>query len=121
MKYTEIINSNPYVLVEFYASWCPHCQKMMPIVAEIKKLLADTLKVEQFDIDEYQDLASEAGAESIPTFILYHNGEDCPQKPYCQKFRNTHEISTQRGTHAPKLLSGSVPSHFTKTHLRHMI
>lgn len=76
MKYTEIINSNPYVLVEFYASWCPHCQKMMPIVAEIKKLLADTLKVEQFDIDEYQDLASEAGAESIPTFILYHNGEE---------------------------------------------
>lgn len=77
MKYTEIINSNPYVLVEFYASWCPHCQKMMSIVAEIKKLLADTLKVEQFDIDEYQDLASEAGAESIPTFILYHNGEEC--------------------------------------------
>ncbi|MBO5029953.1 MAG: thioredoxin family protein [Muribaculaceae bacterium] len=76
MKYTEIINSNPYVLVEFYASWCPHCQKMMPIVAEIKKLLADTLKVEQFDIDEYPDLASEAGAESIPTFILYHNGEE---------------------------------------------
>lgn len=76
MKYTEIINSNPYVLVEFYASWCPHCQKMMPIVAEIKKLLADTLKVEQFDIDDYQDLASEAGAESIPTFILYHNGEE---------------------------------------------
>ncbi len=76
MNYTEIINSNPYLLVEFYASWCPHCQKMMPIVAEIKKLLADTLKVEQFDIDEYQDLASEAGAESIPTFILYHNGEE---------------------------------------------
>lgn len=76
MKYTEIINSNPYVLVEFYASWCPHCQKMMPIVAEIKKLLADTLKVEQFDIDDYQDMASEAGAESIPTFILYHNGEE---------------------------------------------
>lgn len=76
MTYTEIINSNPYVLVEFYASWCPHCQKMMPIVAEIKKLLADTLKVEQFDIDDYQDMASEAGAESIPTFILYHNGEE---------------------------------------------
>lgn len=76
MNYTEIINSNPYVLVEFYASWCPHCQRMMPIVAEIKKLLADTLKVEQFDIDEYQDLASQAGAESIPTFILYHNGEE---------------------------------------------
>lgn len=76
MNYTEIINSNPYVLVEFYASWCPHCQRMMPIVAEIKKLLADTFKVEQFDIDEYQDLASQAGAESIPTFILYHNGEE---------------------------------------------
>lgn len=76
MNYTEIINSNPYLLVEFYASWCPHCQKMMPIVTEIKKLLADTLKVEQFDIDEYPDLASEAGAESIPTFILYHNGEE---------------------------------------------
>ena len=37
MNYNEIINSNKVVLVEFFASWCPHCQRMMPVVAEVKE------------------------------------------------------------------------------------
>ena len=36
MNYNEIINSNKVVLVEFFASWCPHCQRMMPVVEEVK-------------------------------------------------------------------------------------
>ena len=34
-----MINSNPVVLVEFYASWCPHCKRMMPVVEQVKELL----------------------------------------------------------------------------------
>lgn len=73
MNYNELINSNPVVLVEFYASWCPHCQRMMPIVEQVKQLLGDSAPVYQFDIDENQSLASENGVESIPTFIIYRN------------------------------------------------
>lgn len=76
MNYNELINSNPVVLVEFYASWCPHCQRMMPIVEQVKQLLGDSAPVYQFDIDKNQSLASETGVESIPTFIIYRNGSE---------------------------------------------
>ena len=76
MDYKEIINSSEVVLVEFFASWCPHCQRMMPIVGQIKELLSGTVNVYQFDVDEYASLASEQGAESVPTFIIYKNGKE---------------------------------------------
>lgn len=64
------------VLVEFYASWCPHCQKMMPVVADVKALLAGSANVYQFDIDENNEFANELGVSSIPTFIIFKNGEE---------------------------------------------
>lgn len=63
-------------LVEFYATWCPHCQKMMPVVADVKALLAGSAEVYQFDIDKNQELADELEVNSIPTFIIYKNGEE---------------------------------------------
>ena len=76
MDYNEIISSSEVVLVEFYASWCPHCQRMMPIVEQIKELLAGTVNVYQFDIDENAGLAQSEGADSVPTFIIYKNGKE---------------------------------------------
>ncbi|MCH5231396.1 MAG: thioredoxin family protein [Muribaculaceae bacterium] len=76
MNYNEAINSSKVVLVEFFASWCPHCQRMMPIVAQIKELLQGTVDIYQFDIDEYADLAAANGANSVPTFIIYKDGEE---------------------------------------------
>ncbi|MDE5875028.1 MAG: thioredoxin family protein, partial [Muribaculaceae bacterium] len=67
MNYTEEINSAPIVLVEFYATWCPHCKKMMPIMEDIKALLADNLKVLQFDIDKNEELADSENVKSLPT------------------------------------------------------
>lgn len=63
-------------LVEFYASWCPHCQKMMPVVDDIKALLEDKAAVYQFDIDDYQDVASQLGVENVPTFIVYRGDDE---------------------------------------------
>lgn len=76
MNYTDLIKSSEVVLVEFYASWCPHCQRMMPIVAQIKELLQDKVNVYQFDIDQNADLADSEGADSVPTFIIYKNGKE---------------------------------------------
>lgn len=75
-KIKELKEDKGVVLVEFYASWCPHCQRMMPIVADVKALLAGRANVYQFDIDENQEFASELGVESIPTFIIYKNGDE---------------------------------------------
>lgn len=76
MTYDEAIKSAPTVLVEFYASWCPHCQRMMPIVAQIKELLSGSAEIYQFDIDKNQELANQQKVASIPTFIVYKDGRE---------------------------------------------
>ena len=76
MTYTTAINQAPVVLVEFYASWCPHCQRMMPVVEQVKELLGDSVPVIQLDIDENMDAANEAEVESIPTFLVYRDGRE---------------------------------------------
>lgn len=76
MNYSEIINFNPEVLVEFYASWCPHCKRMMPVVEQVKELLAGKVNVYQFDIDENEELSDREGVKTIPTFIIYRDGKE---------------------------------------------
>ena len=76
MNYDEIIKSSEIVMVEFFASWCPHCQRMMPIVAQIKQLLEGKVDIYQFDIDEYANLAESQRTESVPTFIIYRNSKE---------------------------------------------
>ena len=76
MDYKELIKSSEVVLVEFYASWCPHCQRMMPVVEQIKELLQGKVNIYQFDIDENANLAESEGADSVPTFIIYKNGKE---------------------------------------------
>ena len=75
-EYESVISSNPVVLVEFYATWCPHCRKMAPIVEQVKELLGDAVKVDLFDIDQFNDFADEAEVEGVPTFIVYRNGNE---------------------------------------------
>lgn len=87
MEYTKAINSSDVVLIEFYASWCPHCQHMMPIVNEIKEMLEGKIKVYQYEIDENQQLATEHMVESIPTFIIYRKGSE--------QWRHTGEIPAE--------------------------
>lgn len=75
-NYNQLVNSADLVLVEFYASWCPHCQRMMPLVKEAKGELDGRCEIHQFDIDDNQQLAGENNVESIPTFILYKSGAE---------------------------------------------
>lgn len=85
MNYTDAISSTKTVLVEFYASWCPHCHHMMPVVDQIKTLLEGTSDVYQFEIDDNKQLAEQENVQSIPTFIVYHNGREM--------WRHTGEIT----------------------------
>ena len=76
MNYTEAINSNKVVLVEFFATWCPHCQRMMPVVEEVKNKLGNSATLYQIDIDKYPQLTEENGVEGTPTFIIYKDGQE---------------------------------------------
>ena len=64
------------VLVEFFATWCPHCRNMMPIVAQVEELMAGKARVVQLDIDKHPREAQEAEVESVPTFIIMRDGKE---------------------------------------------
>lgn len=72
--YRSLINSAPLVMVEFYATWCPHCQDMMPVVAQIRELIGDSAQIYQLDIDKNEAAAEAEGIEATPTFIIYRDG-----------------------------------------------
>lgn len=76
MTYETAIKATPVVLVEFFATWCPHCRAMMPVVAQVKELLEGTAEVVQLDIDKNQEAADTNGVESVPTFIAYKDGKE---------------------------------------------
>ncbi len=59
MDYNSIINSNNVVLVEFFATWCPHCKRMIPVMEEVKKLLGNRVPVYTIDIDENEKEAED--------------------------------------------------------------
>lgn len=76
MDYNNIINSSKVVMVECFATWCPHCQRMMPVVEQIKELLDGRTDIYQFDIDKNQEAADSLDVESLPTFIVYRDGKE---------------------------------------------
>lgn len=72
----RLMEDHGTILVEFYASWCPHCRRMMPVVDDVKALLDGRANVYQFDIDENNALAEKLNVNSVPTFIVYRDGEE---------------------------------------------
>lgn len=76
MNYSATIEQQGVVLVEFFATWCGHCQRMAPIVEQVKELLAGKAQVVQLDIDQYQEAADDAKVTATPTFILFKDGSE---------------------------------------------
>ncbi len=65
MDFKEAVNSKPVVLVEFFATWCPHCKRMMPVVEEVKELLEGSVDIYQLDIDLNEALAEKEGVNVV--------------------------------------------------------
>lgn len=76
MTYQEATKASRVALIEFYATWCPHCQRMMPVVEQIKELLGSKASITQLDIDRNEAAADNAGVQSVPTFIIYVDGKE---------------------------------------------
>ena len=67
------LKSNDTVLVDLFATWCGPCNALSPIIDEVSKEL--DLNVIKVDVDEHEDIAREFGVMSIPTLLLFKDGE----------------------------------------------
>ena len=71
----KVLDSQQPVFVDFYATWCGPCKMMAPVVEEIAAEKAGEVNVYKIDNDDNPDIAQRYGVMSIPTFIVFKNGE----------------------------------------------
>ena len=74
-KFNHIINSNKPVLVDFFAEWCGPCKQMPAILKEVKSELKDQVRIIKVDVDRNPMIASKYKIKSIPTLIIFQDGE----------------------------------------------
>ena len=71
----EVLRSEIPVLLDFWATWCPPCRALSPIVAEIAAELAGRVKVGKVNVDEEPVLGAQFRISSIPTLIVFKGGK----------------------------------------------
>ena len=73
--FNEVISANQLVLVDFFATWCQPCQMMHPILEQLKASVGDKLRIIKVDVDRHSDVAAQWRIQSVPTLMLFRNGE----------------------------------------------
>ena len=72
---TEVINSDLPVLIDFWAVWCGPCKMIAPIVEELATEYDGKAKIGKLDVDSNQQTSIKYGVRSIPTLLLFKDGE----------------------------------------------
>jgi len=85
-KFKELMQSPKPVLVDFYAEWCQPCQQMKPRLLDVAERMGEKAKIVEIDIDREKELAERFRIQSVPTLIIFKDGQ--------QVWRQSGVIST---------------------------
>lgn len=71
----DIIGSNRLTLVDFFATWCGPCKMMHPVLDQLKEELGESIRIIKLDVDKNEALSAQYRIQSVPTLLLFRNGE----------------------------------------------
>ncbi len=74
-KFSELINSDKPVLIDFHATWCGPCQMMGPILQDVAKKVDGRAKILKIDVDKNQGVAAKYQVQGVPTLMVFKNGK----------------------------------------------
>ena len=75
-NFTNLIESEPLLLVDFYAPWCAPCRKMEPILADLAHEFQGKVRIERINVDDARKLCKELQIESLPVVALFKAGKE---------------------------------------------
>ena len=99
-NFQELLSKNKFVAIDFWAEWCGPCKLMSPIIDEISEELKDSICIGKTNVDESNNLANRFRIRSIPTIIIFKDGE---------------EIDRIVGFNPKKSIIDKIISHFDKS------
>ena len=75
----KVLNASTPVLVDFFATWCGPCKMMAPVLDELDQDMAGSAAVYKVDVDQEMSLAQQFNIMSVPTMIVFKNGQPVQQ------------------------------------------
>jgi len=74
-NFSEVIENNSTVLLDFYADWCGPCQTLLPTIHKLADELKEEVVIKKVNVDENQELAAKFNIRSIPTLVFFKDGK----------------------------------------------